>query len=58
MQKTRSNEISSPPTKFTPDTIIITKGMEAPDLATVKDLFALHRYELRQDYNETYGRFD
>jgi hypothetical protein len=34
------------------------EGMEARDLATVKDLFALHRYELRQDYNETYGRFD
>ena len=34
-------------------------GVEAPDLATIKGFFSFfHRYELRQDRDEAYGRFD
>jgi hypothetical protein len=35
------------------------QGVEAPDIATIKDFFLLlRRYELRQDGRETHGRFD
>ena len=35
------------------------QGVEAPDLATIKDFFRFfHRYELRQDCDEAHGRFD
>jgi len=35
------------------------QGVEAPDLATIKDFFSLlHPYKLRQDRGETHGRFD
>jgi hypothetical protein len=35
------------------------QGVEAPDLATIKDFFSLlPRYELRHDRGETHGRFD
>jgi hypothetical protein len=35
------------------------EGVEAPDLATMKEFFSiLHRNKLRQDRGETHGRFD
>jgi hypothetical protein len=35
------------------------QGVEAPDLATIKDFFSiLHRSELQQDRGETHGRFE
>jgi len=36
----------------------LQQGVEAPDLATIKEFFSiLHRNELRQDRDETHGRF-